>query len=130
MLIEGNPIEHCRGDGAHGSEEVEGYARAGAIGHRAKRLLEPRRVNIAKESLLGLVLAVDAVDVPEPLTGTDLEFPVEGGHAIVSVDRLTVPTSSKFGHAPVNRVVAGVGYDIDAKRIERVCCVYRDRIEQ
>ncbi len=97
VLDEGHIIDHFRGDRSGAAEQVERHA---AVEGRARRtarraggeVAEGKAqflgVDVAEHALLGLVVAVDAVDVPIPVAAGDVEAAVERADDVARVHLL------------------------------------------
>src|SRR3954471_20481791 len=129
MFDEADPVQHPLGDRARSAKEVERDTRRGAVRDRSNCLLELRGIDVAVENLLGVVLAVDSVDVPEPVAAADREVPVERCDAVVRVDALAVAPWSDFIETALDLKIILTGHKIDAKRVERVGCRNSERVE-
>src|SRR6478609_9412078 len=99
MLLEADEIEHRRSDSARRAEQVERHACAlpvivacvsDAAADRPKCLGYVECIQVAVEGLLGLVLAVDPVDVPVPFAAkvaVERRRAIIGLHALLEVAR-------------------------------------------
>src|SRR5690349_594828 len=129
MFHETDEIEHSLRDRAGRPKEVERHAGGCALSERPNRLLELGGIDIAVEDLLGLVAAVDAVDVPEPVACEERELPIQRRDAVIGVDSLAVSAIANFVETALDLRVILAGHQIDPEWIERIGCRNRQRIK-
>jgi len=79
VLLEIDPVEHALRDRPYAAKEIERYAagRRIADGDRTERCLQMRRIDVADHRLLGFVVAVQEVDVPEPVMASQSKLTVD-----------------------------------------------------
>jgi hypothetical protein len=100
VLVEADERQHRRGDRAHAAEDVERYARSGALCHRTQRLRQLGGVDVAGEQLVRIVDAEHGVQIVIPGVAQHLEVAVDRAGQVEGVNVLRVGALPRFDQAP------------------------------